>query len=69
MKRVDVVGGDVQFIAPLKRMQTDDPAKNWEVYSNWADSVRSFPKVTKQKVRGKSNKLFELNAGFTLYAI
>lgn len=51
VKRVDVVGGDVQFIAPLKLMQADNPAKNWEIYSNWADSVRSFPKVTKQKVR------------------
>lgn len=48
---MDVVGGGVQHSAALSTMSLDDPNKNWEMYSNWADSVRSFPQVTKQKVR------------------
>lgn len=69
MKRVDVEGGGIQHVAALKAMHLSDPNKNWEMYSNWADSVRSFPQVTKQKVKEKPNELFELwNVGFTLYA-
>lgn len=53
MKRVDVKGGGIGHIAALKAMQLNDPNKNWEMYSNWAESVRSFPQVTKQKVKEK----------------
>lgn len=59
VKKVDVVGGGVEYIGPLKLMQASDPARNWQLYSNWADSVRSFPKVTKKKVR--ENKTSSLN--------
>lgn len=55
VKRVDVEGGDIQYVAALNAMQLSDPNKNWEIYSNWADSVRSFPQVTKQKVKEKYN--------------
>lgn len=55
MKRVDVEGGDIQYIAALNAMQLSNQNKNWEIYSNWADSVRSFPQVTKQKVKEKYN--------------
>ncbi len=44
-------GGDLQHIAALKTMEINSENKNWEMYSNWADSVRSLPKVIKQKVR------------------
>lgn len=55
---MDVKGGGIQHIAALQAMQLSDPGKNWEKYSNWADSVRSFPTVTKQKVReSKINRL------------
>lgn len=50
---VDVQGGGIEHIAPLENMQVADPDKNWEMYSNWAESVRSFPKVIKQKVKVK----------------
>lgn len=48
---MDVDGGDLPFIAGLKTMDLNNPERNWEIYSNWADSIRSFPQVTKQKVR------------------
>uniref|UniRef100_A0A3Q3K8P3 Complement component C7 n=2 Tax=Monopterus albus TaxID=43700 RepID=A0A3Q3K8P3_MONAL len=51
VKKVDVEGGDIQHIAAVKTMQLNNPEKNWEIYSNWAESIRSFPKVTKQKLR------------------
>lgn len=52
MNKVYVDGGGPQFIAALQSMQFDNPERNWEMYSNWADSITSFPKVIKQKVRG-----------------
>lgn len=61
MARVDVDGGGVQHIAGLQTMSLDDPNKNWEMYSNWADSVRSFPKVIKQKVRGTQREISMLD--------
>ncbi|XP_044052033.1 complement component C7 isoform X2 [Siniperca chuatsi] len=60
MKRVDVQGGGIEHIAPLKTMQVTDPDKNWEMYSNWAESVRSFPKVIKQKLRPLSELVKEV---------
>ncbi|XP_004072355.1 complement component C7 isoform X1 [Oryzias latipes] len=49
--KVDVEGGGLSHSAALQRMQLDDASKNWEMYSNWADSIRSFPKIIKQKLR------------------
>eukprot|EP00066_Takifugu_rubripes_P008599 XP_003974907.2 PREDICTED: complement component C7-like [Takifugu rubripes] len=60
LSRVDVDGGGVQHIAALKTMNLDDPNRNWEMYSNWADSVRSFPQVTKQKLRPLSELVKEV---------
>uniref|UniRef100_H3C1J3 Complement component C7 n=1 Tax=Tetraodon nigroviridis TaxID=99883 RepID=H3C1J3_TETNG len=60
LSRVDVVGGGVQHSAALSTMSLDDPNKNWEMYSNWADSVRSFPQVTKQKLRPLSELVKEV---------
>lgn len=53
---MDVDGGGLSFIAALKTMDLSNPEKNWEMYSNWADSIRSFPQVTKQKVRKSMSK-------------
>ncbi|XP_045890547.1 complement component C7 [Micropterus dolomieu] len=57
---VDVQGGGIEHIAPLENMQVADPDKNWEMYSNWAESVRSFPKVIKQKLRPLSELVKEV---------
>lgn len=46
-----VEGGGIQHIAALQAMQLSDPNRNWEIYSNWADSIRLSPVVTKQTVR------------------
>lgn len=48
--KVDVKGGDPSHTAAVQRMQLDDASKNWEMYSNWADSIRSIPDIIKQKV-------------------
>ncbi|KAM7416037.1 hypothetical protein PAMA_018215 [Pampus argenteus] len=58
--RVDVVGGDVQYTAELMTMQPSNAEKNWEVYSNWADSIGSFPQVIKQKLRPLSELVKEV---------
>lgn len=64
LTKVDVDGGGVQHIAALSTMSLDNPNRNWEMYSNWADSVRSFPQVTKQKVSGEISKIMsELKEG------
>lgn len=61
VSRVDVEGGGIEHVNSLKAMQLSDPAKNWQMYSNWADSVRSFPKVIKQQVStSKISPLVEL---------
>ncbi|XP_020502100.2 complement component C7 isoform X1 [Labrus bergylta] len=60
VNKVDVEGGGIEHIAALKRLNLDDPKRNWEMYSNWADSVRSFPKVTKQKLRYLSELVKEV---------
>ncbi|KAM8759671.1 complement component C7 [Acanthopagrus schlegelii] len=60
VSRVDVEGGGIEHINSLKAMQLNDPAKNWEMYSNWADSVRSFPKVIKQQLRPISELVKEV---------
>lgn len=56
MAKVEVEGGGLSHIAALKRIQLDDQSKNWEMYSNWADSVQSFPHVIKQKVEGEMKR-------------
>ncbi|GAA6223149.1 complement component C7-like [Lates japonicus] len=60
MNKVYVDGGGPQFIAALQSMQFDHPERNWEMYSNWADSIRSFPKIIKQKLRPLSELVKEV---------
>ncbi|KAA8592996.1 hypothetical protein FQN60_018451 [Etheostoma spectabile] len=60
VQKVTVQGGGPQYIAALQRMQLSDPSRNWEMYSNWAESVRSFPKVIKQKLRPVSELVKEV---------
>uniref|UniRef100_A0A7N6A733 Complement component C7 n=1 Tax=Anabas testudineus TaxID=64144 RepID=A0A7N6A733_ANATE len=60
VNKVYVDGGDVKHIAALKSMALTDPAKNWEIYSNWADSIRSFPQITNQKLRPLSELVKEV---------
>ncbi|XP_034547042.1 complement component C7 isoform X2 [Notolabrus celidotus] len=60
VNKVDVVGGGVEYIAVLQRLELNDPDKNWEMYSNWADSIRSFPRVTKKKLRPISELVKEV---------
>uniref|UniRef100_A0A7N8YQG0 Complement component C7 n=1 Tax=Mastacembelus armatus TaxID=205130 RepID=A0A7N8YQG0_9TELE len=60
VKNVDVQGGGIQHIAALKTMQLHDTGKNWQMYSDWADSITSFPKVTKQKLRPLSELVKEV---------
>ncbi|XP_042343764.1 complement component C7 [Plectropomus leopardus] len=50
-QKVELEGGGTSQIAALKAIQLSDPDRNWEIYSNWADSVRSIPQVTKQTLR------------------
>ncbi|XP_053180956.1 complement component C7 [Scomber japonicus] len=59
--KVDVDGGDLPFIAGLKTMDFNNPERNWEIYSNWADSIQSFPQVTKQKLRPLSELVKEVH--------
>ncbi|KAM9744072.1 complement component C7 [Menidia menidia] len=49
--KVDIVGGEVSHISALEKMDLTDTGTNSELYSNWAESVRSFPLVIKQKLR------------------
>ncbi|KAM6931014.1 LOW QUALITY PROTEIN: complement component C7 [Xenentodon cancila] len=58
--KVDVEGGGVSHITALKTIQLDNPNKNWEMYSNWAESVRSFPQIIKQKLRPLSELVREV---------
>lgn len=58
--KVFVDGGDPSHIEALKTMDLTDPKKNWELYSNWAESVRSFPQIIKQKLRPLSELVKEV---------
>lgn len=49
--KVNVLGGGISQIAALENMQLGDADRNWEIYSNWAASLSSFPVVIKQKVK------------------
>ncbi|XP_037339380.2 complement component C7 [Pungitius pungitius] len=60
VKKVNVVGGGIQHIAALEGMELANPDRNWEMFSNWAESVRSFPKVTKQTLRPVSELVKEV---------
>uniref|UniRef100_A0A3B4Y6I9 Complement component C7 n=1 Tax=Seriola lalandi dorsalis TaxID=1841481 RepID=A0A3B4Y6I9_SERLL len=57
---VRVEGGDPQYGIPLEAMRPYDQNRNQELYSNWADSIRSFPKVTKKKLRPLSELVKEV---------
>ncbi|KAM4614949.1 LOW QUALITY PROTEIN: complement component C7-like [Polymixia lowei] len=56
LRKVDVEGGGTQYIAALQNMDLT----NWEMYTNWAESVRSFPQVIKQKLRPVSDLVKEV---------
>ncbi|KAM3867454.1 complement component C7 [Diretmus argenteus] len=58
VRSVKAEGGASQHIAA--NMDITNPAKNWETYSNWAESVRSFPVVIKQKLRPVSELVKEV---------
>lgn len=60
VRQVDLEGGDPQHIAALKRMDLTNWDESWEMYSNWAESVRSFPQVVKQKLRPVSELVKEV---------
>uniref|UniRef100_A0A3B4ATJ5 Complement component C7 n=1 Tax=Periophthalmus magnuspinnatus TaxID=409849 RepID=A0A3B4ATJ5_9GOBI len=49
--RVTAEGGGDALIAQLQNMAISTPEANWRAYTNWADSLRSFPKVIKSKLR------------------
>lgn len=66
MKHVDVLGGSVQHIAALKAMDLDQPDENWEMYSNWADSIRSFPQVIKKTVNNTATSGY-LNPFYVIF--
>ncbi|KAM3610393.1 uncharacterized protein V6R79_003347 [Siganus canaliculatus] len=59
-KKAEAKGGGIQHIAAIETMKLGDPNKNWEMYSNWADSVRSFPQITKKKLRPISELVKEV---------
>ncbi|XP_012725523.2 complement component C7 [Fundulus heteroclitus] len=58
--KVKVLGGGVTHVAALENMQLGDSDKNWEMYSNWADSIKYFPVVIKQKLRPISELVKEI---------
>ncbi|XP_061585342.1 complement component C7 [Cololabis saira] len=60
VEKVNVEGGGISHIAALKRLDLNEPSKNWEMYSNWAESVRSFPQIIKQKLRPLSELVKEV---------
>uniref|UniRef100_A0A3B4ZPD8 Complement component C7-like n=1 Tax=Stegastes partitus TaxID=144197 RepID=A0A3B4ZPD8_9TELE len=60
LNKVDVEGGGISHIAALKAIQLDNPEKNWRMYSNWAESIGSYPQVTKQKLRPLSELVKEV---------
>ncbi|KAK7934269.1 hypothetical protein WMY93_005165 [Mugilogobius chulae] len=47
--KVTPEGGSDALIAQLQHMEISTPEANWRAYTDWADSVRSFPKVIKSK--------------------
>uniref|UniRef100_A0AAY5KLV0 Complement component C7 n=1 Tax=Esox lucius TaxID=8010 RepID=A0AAY5KLV0_ESOLU len=48
---VDLEGGSNANIAALKSLDLTNPSGNWNLFKNWAESVRTFPTVIKQKIR------------------
>ncbi|KAK1892091.1 Complement component C7 [Dissostichus eleginoides] len=60
LKKVDVEGGGTQQIAALMLIQPSSPDRNWEMYSNWAESVGSFPNFMKQTLRPLSELVKEV---------
>ncbi|KAM9392033.1 complement component C7 [Pholidichthys leucotaenia] len=58
--RVYPVGGGGPQITALMNMPLDDIDSNWRMYSDWADSIGSFPAITKQKLRPLSELVKEV---------
>ncbi|XP_056134374.1 complement component C7 [Lampris incognitus] len=60
LRKADVTGGQPQHAAALKNMDLNSPATNWEMYTSWSESVRSFPYVFKQTLRPLSELVKEV---------
>ncbi|XP_059193970.1 complement component C7 [Centropristis striata] len=60
VQKVVATGGGAAQITAVEAMTLSEPERNWEVYSNWAESVRSFPDVTKQTLRPLSELVKEV---------
>lgn len=54
-------GGNDGLGLQLEKMNVNTPDDNWRVYTDWADSVRSFPKVIHQKLRPLSELVKEVS--------
>ncbi|KAG7237582.1 hypothetical protein INR49_032199 [Caranx melampygus] len=57
---VSLEGGDPQYSVALQVRELGDPKKNQEHLSNWADSIKYFPKITKKKLRPLSELVKEV---------
>uniref|UniRef100_A0A8C9VYK7 Complement component C7 n=1 Tax=Scleropages formosus TaxID=113540 RepID=A0A8C9VYK7_SCLFO len=49
--KTNIIGGDPAFVAGLGMLDLEDPAANMKMYSQWAGSVKIFPRVIKPKLR------------------
>lgn len=49
--KVTPEGGSATLIAQLQNLRISTPDANWRTYTDWADSVKSFPRVIKPKLR------------------
>ncbi|KAI4820257.1 hypothetical protein KUCAC02_028241 [Chaenocephalus aceratus] len=58
--KVDVKGGGSEQTAALMLIQPSSPDSNWEVYSNWVESIGSFPDVMKKTLRPLSELVKEV---------
>ncbi|XP_028270432.1 complement component C7 [Parambassis ranga] len=58
--KANAEGGDTSKIAALNNIKPNDLEKNWQLYSDWAESVGSFPHVTEQKLRPLSELVKEV---------
>lgn len=59
--KVYTEGGSTALQAQLQELHSTKPEDNWKIYTDWAASVRSFPKVIKQKLRPLSELVKEVH--------
>ena len=64
---VIVTGGYTEHVEGLKHLDLRNPEENGRIYKNWADSLKSFPGVFKEKVRESHVGLLspETNSGWS----